>query len=407
MKSKLIACFIILISGFSCSSDDTSSPESQPNTSIETPDDTDDTGGDDQGNDNDTNDFVIPEIAIVGNTFEMSSSLFLIDWDETYENSTITNIKTELNNETLSYFTSSKGYFYISDFDFGNPLTYKYSFSDAAFEEFDSSEYLVTQATSPFQRVRPYGDYIITYIEDNGNPFDNYLHSYNVVTGLSQEFYLGTGSIAFSNASIRGYGDYAFVLYDAQNSGELTLRIFNLLNGQELSLDYSQIVGLVYNEITDELLIAQEQGCGILNYDILNLETFTFNGEGSFSDSICLADFFLGRTNSFNDRVVFNISPEVNSSNIGTPYIYNYTTQNRELLVLNPILDAISNQTDFNPGGILAVNVELETETIIIAFNYNDPDNNTNGGIAFLTYDFQVKEVVDTGDVLTKDIVLK
>ncbi|MFT5862722.1 MAG: hypothetical protein ACI828_001372 [Flavobacteriales bacterium] len=395
MMRKLLLLILVCAFFMSCSSesstDDTADIEESPN-------DTNDDSGTDS-----SEEMVLPEIAILGYENFSASPLYFINWDENYENKTTLNLYEQLNTDRLSYFSDTKGFFYVTDFDFSNSKTYRYSFLSNTFQEYISTDYLVSQAQSPFQRIRPTGDYILSEIKDNST-FDSYFNAYNVNSESTYEYYLGEGQVLGNGSYIKGRDDFAFLIFDPNDNDNYELHIFNLRDETHFEISYEFSTGLMYHGPDETLFVSDGDGC-LADYKVLDLSTFQIEGTGTFGELQC-SNSFIPDSKFFNDQILFNLGSQGDVTGYSMPTIYNSTTLDRRFFLYPEIRDSINNSTPII-GFVHAINLDLELEIIIAGYEYRDTDNITKGGVAFLNYDLEVLKVIPLNEIIPDQILFK
>ncbi len=395
----LISLFFII----SCGSDDAVEPE-QEMEGVIIPDDQEEEE-EEEPDDENTTDFSIPDIVVVGESFDDNLSLFMMQWDQDYSNSTVTDIEAQINILNPSVLSSSGESFFIKELGNNNPDIFKYDLNNTIPEVYSYDTYFSDNTDDTSVSIRnARTNYLSGYFFDGNSPgFSESIYTYNIATGVSKTALLE--NIDFGLTKI--FNSYVVSLgSEFSNSQETILHIFSPETEQETLLPFNEYSTVVYNNLTNELFLFKGSGF-ITDYDIFNLDSFEITGSASLQAAILLFGVFPDAY-FYQDKMFYGGVEASPAGGNQTPAVYDFSLG--EKLVFDPflMLTAISD-AGIPIEAILSMNLDLTTETIVVGFQKDGiyGQNEDSGGVAFLTYGYEIKRIIETGNVQTENVILK
>ncbi|MDC8005251.1 hypothetical protein POV27_14410 [Aureisphaera galaxeae] len=402
MSSKSAALLLLLMFiAIGCSSD-SDTPSSQNDEQGDGMND----GGNNDDPDPDT--VLIPEIAIVGEDIDDPLSLFLLTWENDYNNESVINVAAAsgfLNPSVYATSQPPKGSFYVIEPGTATPDAFRFDLVNSTSHSYIFEEYFTPSQAYTNSSEWAGDDYLYVFYLDLDNPLEQtYLHSYNVITGATQEFSLG--GVAPLSQYVLISGDYAFVLFQDNDTSEVALHIFNAATGESTMIPFENYHSIFHNSLDNELyLFHTTQGCDRRDYDIVDIATLQITGSSSLQATICNPDF-MNKAAFFENKMLYETITAAPSGPIFNPSIYDFGTGNNTIINVGDLFFQLASITNLQVTTFISIDVDLETETIVVGFQYND-NASTKGAVAFLTYDWELKRIVETNNVIPETILFE
>ena len=390
----LISLFFII----SCGSDDAVEPEQEMEEVI-IPDDQEE-----EPDDENPADFSIPNVVVVGKSFDDNQSLFMIQWNQDYTIPTVTDIRAQIDIVNPTVLSSSGESFFIKE-NGNTPNVFKYNLNNNVPETYTYETYFVDNTDNTDVSIRDAKTtYLSGYFFDGNNTgFSESIYTYNITTGVSKTALLE--DIDFDITKI--FDSYVVSLgSEFSNSQETLLHIFSPETDQETLLSFNEYSAVIYNNLTNELFLFEGTGF-VSEYDIFSLDSFTITESASLTTSIGLFGVFPDAY-FYQDKMFYEGIEVSSAGGNQTPAVYDFSLG--EKLVFDPflMLSAISN-ADIPIEGIQGMNLDVATETLVVGFERDGVygQNGSSGGVAFLSYDYEIKHIIDTENVQTENVILK
>jgi len=399
MKNLTYVIIFSFITLLGCSND------SNDDISVEQGVEMEDDNSENPSDEDDNPEIELPLLAVLGSNIQTQDGLLLREWSSDYTTNSDTDFSNvfdtnSVNESNVSDLFITEDYFYIAEEGITSNTFIKYDINTAVSTTYSIQDYFNVDQSAVIERISiPSDKFITTYYQKNEGsyPFPTYLYSYNIETLETFESVIYDGVVTFSDA--RTLGDYSLGLYGDVNSKNLY--ITNLSTEQTTILSFDAYSRVSYNSEEENIiyLFKEENSNSIKDYDIYNLDSNSVIGEGSLPEPMPKATSFFFETTFYqNSFEFFSGGFTAFRLNLDTDEVFRYDAWTINELIID--------NTTFDTNQLGSVSIDLENSLIYYTFTF-DYGAAQSGAVAFLNFDLEILNIVETDFINARFIIQK